>query len=213
MAQTTLAPAAAPSSPLDAWFAARTVVGEARGALGHLLIRGVPENEEDEDEDEDEDEHDNSKYSQADVDNMRSIVITPNRAAQLTEMEKLILGDQYGDSMLMFNTSFSYEVFESIVAVTQAFSERGATWPEKFDKVFAYTKKLMSHDTWSHDYEIMDEGFVSSLSAMWQALLAQSDDVLDIDPEFTRPGVVELLRQFKELVELISDEVPFVLPR
>jgi len=41
-------------------------------------------------------------------------------------------------------------------------------------------------------------GVVKSLAGMWKKLLKNDDERLNIDSEYTRPGVEEFLRNFKE---------------
>ena len=59
-----------------------------------------------------------------------------------------------------------------------------------------------------HDHEIDWEGpaMVKALGALWKKTLANSDAVLKIDAEFTRPGIECFLDMFKEKVDAIDEE-------
>ena len=80
------------------------------------------------------------------------------------------------------------------------------TLPEKFDALFALTHALFVDDKWMSDNECWGEGgnlelAIKQLSKAWVKLLAHSDTELDIDPEFTRPGIESLLEQFAKKIE------------
>ena len=80
---------------------------------------------------------------------------------------------------------------------------------DKFDLLYAYTYHLKEYDVWMHDNEGGMEGMVKDLASMWKRLLKNNDEKLGIDAEYTRPGVVQLLEDFKELVESAYSEPPF----
>ena len=100
------------------------------------MIRGVPNRrrEGDDDEEEDSDDYEDSdensddklseeekaRYTDADMEHMRWILVTRQREKFLDGWNDSILGDQAGDSILMFNTRFSYhvmDVFSALVLV------------------------------------------------------------------------------------------------
>ena len=43
-----------------------------------------------------------------------------------------------------------------------------------------------------------------ALGKAWSELLPLSDEELDIDPEYTRPGIIGLLERFKKEVEEVE---------
>ena len=45
---------------------------------------------------------------------------------------------------------------------------------------------------------------MSLLAVMWKELLENNDEELNIDAEYTRPGVEEFLRNFKEKIEAFT---------
>ena len=45
---------------------------------------------------------------------------------------------------------------------------------------------------------------VKSLAGMWKKLLKNDDERLNIDSEYTRPGVEEFLRNFKDKIEAVD---------
>ncbi|KAL7540568.1 hypothetical protein ACHAWF_006720 [Thalassiosira exigua] len=71
----------------------------------------------------------------------------------------------------------------------------------KFELLLAYTFMLREYDLWMHDNEGGMEGMVKDLADMWKPLLKNTDEKLGIDTEYTRPGVVQLLTDFKEKIE------------
>ena len=192
-------------SPFDLFFDQLHAAQAAANSKGHLMIRGVPEDE-DEDEDEDE-ERDNTKYTQEDMANIRVVFATPQRIELMDKMEQMILGDQYGDGMLMFNTSFSYGVFASIEHVS-AMCKSTQAWSSRFDTLFGYTFTLHKYDVWVHDNEGMDLDFLSTLAALWSSVLVKTDTELGVVDPYTRQGVLCLLGQFKELLN-DAPEGPF----
>jgi hypothetical protein len=101
-----------------------------------------------EDEDEDE-EQDNDTITQEQLDCLRFVLITQHRADRLEEMESLILGDQKGSGMMMFDTSFSYAVLGSLDTIKSLLRTKHAKKPaQNLDILFAYTHTLKSCDVW-----------------------------------------------------------------
>ena len=47
---------------------------------------------------------------------------------------------------------------------------------------------------------------IRTLAAAWKKLMVHSDSELNIDSEYSRPGTVALLNQFKEKVSEIPDQ-------
>jgi hypothetical protein len=75
--------------------------------------------------------------------------------------------------------------------------------PERFDALFGLTWALLQHDFWMMDNECYEVGgqcetSLARLAAAWKALLCNSDAVLGIDAEFTRPGVEALLAKLAD---------------
>jgi hypothetical protein len=70
--------------------------------------------------------------------------------------------------------------------------------------LFAYTYNLGQHDVWMHDNKGDMGGMVKSLAGMWKKLLKNDDEILNIDSEYTRPGVEECLQNFKEKIEAVD---------
>mmetsp|Transcript_43362 Transcript_43362/g.48803 ORF Transcript_43362/g.48803 Transcript_43362/m.48803 type:complete len:216 (+) Transcript_43362:110-757(+) len=200
------------ASPHDIYFATRTAfVNEHKDILGSMLIRGIQsdknnsdDEDEDHDESDDEDNADTSKYTTEQMNMLRFIMITKNRDEQLDAMRKIILGDQADDSMLMFNTSFSYKVLDSWDHVKLRILPRQSA-SKKLDILIAYTYNLQDFDTWMHDNEGGMGDLVSELGSVWKKLLKNSSDTeLDWDINYTKPGVLELLKQFKDKIDALD---------
>jgi hypothetical protein len=47
---------------------------------------------------------------------------------------------------------------------------------------------------------------IRALAKAWRKLMAFSDSELDIDPEYTRPGMIDLLNKFKDKIADIPDQ-------
>eukprot|EP00536_Pseudo-nitzschia_multiseries_P004206 jgi/Psemu1/64530/estExt_Genemark1.C_690003 len=155
---------------------------------------------------EDGDEPD--KLTKEQVDTLRYVIITKNRDKQIDEMEEYILGEQAGSDMLSFTTSFSYDVLDGF-DYFQSKMYKNKSKQRKFDMLFAYTYQLKEHDVWMHDNEGGMNDMVEDLAKMWKELLKNSDKSLGIDSEYTRPGVLQLLEDFKEEIESHCAEPPF----
>lgn len=108
--------------------------------------------------------------------------------------------------MLMFGTSFSYEVENGFRALVAELPD----WPPdvRFDKLLGFTHAIDSYDHWVVDHEVGWEGpaMLSALGGLWKVTLAESDARLKIDAEFTRPGVECFLDAFKAKVDAIDED-------
>jgi hypothetical protein len=191
------------STPYDEHFKRLDAAIEAVNGLGRILIRGVPDKL---DEESNEIEVINSKLTEKDMDHMRWIIITQRRSNQLESMAKLVLGDQASESILTFNTTFSYEVLDAFSEV-KATVRKTSSWGVKFDMLFAFTYTINEYDTWVNDHECGWGGnrFIRSLAKLWYGVLQEDNDILGIDSEFTRPGIIEMLQSFKTKVEDFCD--------
>ena len=181
--------------------------------LGYMLVRGVKRNEDGDEDDEDEDEDDeedtaakNDSYTEEQVLHMRHIIINQQGADALEEMQELILGDQAGEGgLMMFDTSFSYEVLDSFDTFFKLLKKKKDP-KDKFNYLFAYTHELKSNDVWMHDHECGWGGHkpIAKLAKAWKELLVNDDATLGILDDFSRPGIMEDLQQFKKQVEDIE---------
>jgi len=63
-------------------------------------------------------------------------------------MEKLVLGEQFGDSFMCFNTSFSWNTYEAFDELADYL--KGKTWFQKFDLLLGFTVAI-SVRTWNRD--------------------------------------------------------------
>lgn len=196
-------------SPYDLYFDTRTAfLNEHKEIEGAMLIKGIPrtdpDDEDDEDEDDDKGNEDNSKYTTEQMNELRFVMITKNRSEQLEKMRNLILKDQADDSFMMFNTSFSYDVLDSWDHVKRRLLPRKSP-AQKLDILLAFTYMIKEFDVWMHDNEGGMDVVVKGLASAWKKLIKQnSDENLGWDAEYTKPGVMELLKQFQSDVEAID---------
>ena len=174
-----------------------------------MVIRGIICDEDDDDDDESEyTDEENAKYTEKQMGTVRHVLLTKNRSKQLEAMYDFILGEQAGDSCLMFNTSFSYAILGGFDEFLRRYKNK-KSMSQKFDFLYGYTYNLKGNDTWMHDNEGDMDGMVEDLAKMWKNLLKNDDEKLGIDSEYTRPGVFQLLNDFKEKIESCYSEPPF----
>jgi hypothetical protein len=207
------------TSPYDIEMERLQLVCDQCSGVGYSLVRGVARtppvpvlDEEGNpttttiDEDDDDDNFDPTKCSQEQVDHVRVIVITKERQDRMEEMSKLILGEQHGQEMMTFSTSFSYQVINAWNAFTVRYHESSNQKKEQFDLLYGFTDTLKEHETWMHDHEVGwgGEKMVKQLALLWKIVLKNNNEELGIDSEYTRPGIVALLEQFKEAVESVE---------
>ncbi len=176
--------------------------GELKG-LGRMMVRGVQQAEGSDGDDEEKAEAD---YTDAELAYMRFIIITQRRADEQDRMKELLLGEDADSPFLMFNTSFSYQVLDSLQDLQRGLKRCKDDWAKKFDKLLGYTVMVDQYDVWMHDHEGGWGGhrFIAALARLWKTVLQQTDAALGIDAEFTRPGTVCLLENFKAKVEDID---------
>lgn len=179
----------------------------------------MEEDSEEEDFEEDEEKSvDSAKLTRKDVDDSFRCVFMPKaRDDACNDMEKLVLGQQYGASMVMFDTRFSYEILQHFETFKLMFKKLKKP-ASKLDLLFGFTWQLFQYDVWMHDNEI---GFVEefgggkmvkALASFWKRLLKNhSAEELGLDDGFSYDGVICLLEDFKREIEYVEtcDETPF----
>lgn len=91
--------------------------------------------------------------------------------------------------------------------------------PARFDALLGLTFGLLSQNYWMNDHEGWIEAQMQEalrvLAGAWHTLLQKSDEELEIDPEFTRPGILQFLTRFQERVESVErepEDAPFSFP-
>ncbi|GAX23175.1 hypothetical protein FisN_39Hh029 [Fistulifera solaris] len=186
-------------SPYNRYFAdvRAFIKDEVKNGLGPMLIKGV---EDDSSEDEDE-QIDADDLTTEQMQAFRVVAITQNREKQLHSMRELVLGDQANDTVLMFNTSFSYHVDATWDSVKKSLS-RTKDPSQKLDMLFAYSYNLDEFDVWMHDNEGDMGRIVKGLATAWKSLLTKhSDEALGWDCKYTKPGMMQFLTQFKSKIE------------
>jgi hypothetical protein len=198
-------------SPHDLYFEDLMAVVRRENAKGKILVRGIaptPRGDDDDDDDDDDDEqeeHDPSTYTPDQMQHLRFVIATKERADAIAQMETLLLGEQAGSSFMMFSTSFSYQVLATLEHLKQLLNST-KSWAQKFNLLFAFTLMIDQHDVWMHDHECGWGGeiMLKALATRWKNVLKKMDAELGIDAEYTRPGVICLLTQFKKTVEDID---------
>jgi hypothetical protein len=196
------------------------------GSIGYMIVQPVDMEELASDND-NESSNNNppskaalKRLTQDQVDCFRCVFMPNDRADAVEEMEKLILGDQKGQRLMMFGTNFANEIVEAynsrfkLLMARAAHQNRPAT---TLNLLFGMTFALREYDTWMQDFEtgfVAEYGnkMIKSLAAYWKHLLANvSAADMGILEEFTLPGIHAYLAQFKRIVEDIDtyDEAPY----
>mmetsp|Transcript_2723 Transcript_2723/g.5915 ORF Transcript_2723/g.5915 Transcript_2723/m.5915 type:complete len:249 (+) Transcript_2723:1-747(+) len=186
-------------------------------AMVQGLLRSSSNDDESDDEDDDDEDYlemmkedEAAKVTQQQLDNVRFVMITKNRANLILFFRKKLLGDQADSCLLMFDTSFGNTVYQYYQTWKRRFN-KGKDWTQKFDLIFSLTWNLNEFDTWMVDNE-EGEGMnqlVKDLAGAWKRVLRKTDAELGIDSEFTRPGIVCFLNKFKRSVESAYSEPPY----
>jgi hypothetical protein len=197
----------------------KTFMGE-NGFLGYVLVRGIAlsrdQKQDGPESHHGEEEEGTSKFTKDQMESLRFIFLTRARVDQFAEMRDLLVGDepslQIGKScrMMIVNSSFSYHVLETYDFVHRRLNDRSKakkmTPAQKLDFLLAYTVALKDYDAWMANNRGGMGTVVKGLSSMWKRLLTKySGKELGWDVEYSKPGVMELLRQFKEKVALVPD--------
>lgn len=191
-------------SPFDLYFDQQKAwLKQHKEVLGPRMIKGI----DGDDESEDDEEEDKSKYTTEQMNSLRYIMVTKNLEKQFHAMQKLVLGDQADEELMMFDTSFSMDVLHSWHHLKRRAFPKHKQPAQKLDLLIAYTSNLQEYDVWMHDNEGGMEVLVKGLAAAWKQLLQNNtDEQLGWDIEYTKPGVLELLEQFKTDVEVYNGE-------
>lgn len=185
----------APKSPHDMYIAKQTKYFDDNPQyLGSMLIKGLTC------DDNEEEELDTSALTQEHMDDLRYVLVTQKRSDKLDAMRDLVLGDQADERMLMFNTSFSYHIRDSLHTLKKLLAKEKKP-SDKFDLLFAYTHSVKEYNVWMHDNEGGMNEFTSGLAGIWKRMLKKSNEDLGMDEEYTKPGVLAFLEQFKGKIE------------
>lgn len=156
------------ASPKDAYFQALEQVQSREGCIGQLLVTGVDEG------------CDPENLTTADCAKLRFVLISQSRADLLESYGDLVLGDQAHDSVMMFNTSFSYTVIPLILRTARKKFKTNAL---AFDNLIAFSQTILQYDCWAHDNEDSQEccAATNALGKAWKKLLKKTDAELGID--------------------------------
>ena len=94
------------------------------------------------------------------------------------------------------------ETIISWIPVETAKAMKKKTLPERFDHLYALTRAVDLRDHWMLGAGQGAKEALSSLGGAWKKVLIKEDSELDIDAEFTRPGINALLAK---LARKVSD--------
>ena len=196
----------AKQSPLDAHFAKLNAVCEATpDCVGRIMVCGVDSDGDSDEESEemafDDAEKNAQVLTKAQISRMRWILITEARASRIEAMERALLGDdsEPDENLASRVASLFAVVFEMVKAAPRNSA--------KFDVLLAFTWALYEYDTWvgDHPFELGASLYrkIRKLGLVWSEALRVDDASLGIDSEFTRAGVMKMLKGFKDEVETL----------
>lgn len=202
-------------TPKEKHFAKLNLAKVKYNAIAYTLEMGIEDSDDEEDEDDDEENSEEDQpqvekiYTEEEMAKLRHVLLTERRANLITEMEKVILGDQHQDLVKMLNTSYSNHITSAVPQ--QIIFASAKPLPEQFDHVFGITKAIQNYDNWIYDYDDYDaiQNMLDLLAETWKGILTHSNEELEIDVEYTRPGIEKMLQNFEKL--LINCEEPFDL--
>jgi len=203
---------AASLSPKDAHFKRLEKAITDHRCKGSMLVVGI---DREDDEDDEEDEDDSREYTTEQISTLRHILINDSRDKALTRAQKFVSCGQTGGFAMFGTHDGSMICFGIPREIKKALKK--ATVPQQFDELFALTYSLNSFDFWMHDNECWEKGgalekAMKALGKAWRDMLKQSDAVLGIDAEYTRPGIEALLTKLTEEFEgceATEDLAPF----
>lgn len=161
------------------------------------------EDKEDEEEDEEEDDDVEVRLSGYSAERLNKsvfhLIMTQRREQMMAHYERFVLGDQSEADFMMFNTSFSYQIFATAPKEIKRILAMKKPDGAKLDSLLFLMYNLGSYDVWMHDNEDPDSAMAiyNALSRALLKLLEKSDAELEIDSDFTRPAVVAMIKSFK----------------
>ena len=182
----------------DDYFKRLEAAQEKHKCVGSMLVVGVDSGGSDDESEPDEE----PEYTAEQILQLRHILITEARAKALEKADDFCSCGQSAGGFAMFNTSDGNQICAGIPKEVQAALKK-KTLPERFDALFALTHGLKNYDFWMNDNECWEPGqelekAIKTLGKAWRDMLKNSDALLGIDGEFTRPGIEALLSQLQD---------------
>ena len=144
-----------------------------------------------------------NSYTAAEMESVRVILMNKRRMDKLAAAATMLLGKQTGKNVLVFNTDYSNHAEESLERVLKSVARLSPA--VAFDTLLGLTIQLKTHSSWLDDNEGLDADLFARFGAAWANILANSDAKLEIDAEYTRPGVIEMLQQLKVMLDAAKD--------
>eukprot|EP00578_Thalassiosira_sp_NH16_P029574 CAMPEP_0181092790 /NCGR_PEP_ID=MMETSP1071-20121207/9100_1 /TAXON_ID=35127 /ORGANISM="Thalassiosira sp., Strain NH16" /LENGTH=195 /DNA_ID=CAMNT_0023174981 /DNA_START=181 /DNA_END=768 /DNA_ORIENTATION=+ len=191
-------------NPYQHWLERIQVVMKEQNASGWVTVRCTGELElHDDTYSDDEYSGESPTYTQQHVDFIRCVILPPERERAVEEMTQLVLGDQYGQSIKMFHpSSFASEVLSAFESMKAKFKNK-RMWSKKFNILFGFTLVIKQYNSWVETISaggMMDE-MIDEISTMWAKVMKRSSAELEIDDEFSRPGIGCFLLKFMSILD------------
>lgn len=209
-----------PRDPYQQWLGRIQRVMKEQGASGWITVRATPDernaydNDYDYDDGMSEDEDDSGAkgggrrrrphtyYTPEEVDHIRCVLLTPERERAVDRAARLVLGERFGRPSHVAapvgrqdRSAFASDVLAAYVSMESNFKKM-RLWSRKFNLLFGFTLAIQQCDSWSS--EKGTEEMVDGLVGLWTRLMKRGSVDLEIDDEFTRPGVEFFYRKFRD---------------
>lgn len=186
-----------------------------QNASGWITVRCTDELELNDDTYSDDEADNNgvpsSTYTQQEVDYIRCVILSPERERAVEEMTQLILGDQHDENNLkLFHPSYSFaDVLSAFDTMNKEFKNK-RLWSKKFNILFGFTLAIKIYDSWVDNNDgIETDDMIDEIGTMWKKVMKRSSADLEIDDEFTRPGIIILVQKFMEYYNVGSGDMEF----
>ena len=181
------------TNPYQQWLKRILQVMKQQSASGWITVRATDDFY-DSDDDMSDDECVGEKVTQQEVNYIRCIIMTPEREKAVDEMTQLLLGSNLGKKTKMICPSkFADKVLKAFHTMQTQFKNY-RYWSKKLNILLGFTIAINRYDCW---LDCEEEGkmneMVTGLFDMWKKIMHRSEDDLDIDSTFTRPGLDHLI--------------------
>lgn len=205
------------STPYQTWKGEFQLFLNTHGFLGSLLIRGIKganspikSHSTTSTSSTLDGDNDRSSLTRQQLQDLRYILITQSRADKLDAIHVMLFTQQTAneETPVVFydqHGSFGRQVYQVWHTWNRRIMFNAKNQSDRLDWLIALTYTLHEWDAWMYDHPYADDDdtmttMVQSLAGTWRRLFDKEINAnanLGWDPQFTKPGVMELLSQFR----------------
>ena len=155
----------------------------------------------------DREQRSQAEYMGDDIRNMRLILLSKSFKSEFNKATSFVTCGQVENSegFMLFNTHSADDVVRTLCnEIRKAMRRKELT--VRLESLLALTIALKEYDFWLSNSKLsgphgkLEQG-ITLLGESWKTLLRNSNTALGIDAEFTRPGILALLEQFRSMVQ------------